>query len=156
MEIIKTTMYNIALISIVTGLLDLFSSSSKYKKYINYIASIITIIAIISPISSVIYSIKNTDFNFNVNEPKQEQNKYIKQTLEMAILDDITGYFNLSKTYFEVNVKFIQEENSMLIECVELIIKDENYFRHAQRIEAYLNENYNCETKVIQEFKENK
>ena len=154
MDVIKSTMYNIALISIISGMVDMFSSTSKYKKYISFIASVIIILSIIIPIKNLssFYLDKNIEYRFNEQENNREAN--IQQTLEQAVLNNISDYFALPQDAFTVEIHLENKEDNLLIKSIEILITDSRYFNQAERINAYVKSNYGCITEVIQDFKE--
>ncbi len=156
MESIKSILYNIALISILSGLFEAFLFSAKYKKYISYIVSIIIILSIISPLKNIITSFDINNFEYEFSEMNDEQNAELTETIKYAIKKDICNYFTLEESIFEINLETKSNNTETIIEKIEVKIKDENHNRYANRIEVYLKSKYSCEIKVIQSFKEKK
>lgn len=147
---IKNLLFTIAKIGIVSGIFDMLSTTTKYRKYVKYAASLLVVLLLLSPFSKLIELISSPEIRhkpeyYSYNTDTQD---HIKEAIETAIRNDITTKYSMPND----SIKVIISIKESLIECVEIIIKNETYFRYAERIKAYSESNYGCEIKVIQEF----
>ena len=154
MNSIKEVFFNIALISIVCGLLDVLSISGKLKKYVIYIASLIIILSIISPISNLTNLFDNNEFNYSSKEEQIKNTSYINQSIELVITNDICNYFTLPTSAINSTATLSIDKNQTIIENIDINILDSKYNRHAQRIDTYLRSRYSCEISVNQKIEE--
>jgi hypothetical protein len=150
MNSIKSILYSVAVIGVFSGLFELLSSTSKYQKYIKYAASLLVVIALLSPIQHLFDLLKDNEFSDDKLYPEYEyeHNDYIQEVICNAIKDDLCKKYVLPADSLAVSIVI----KDSVIESIDIIIKDQTYFRYAERLEAYMNTSYGCKIKVIQEF----
>lgn len=151
---IKNAFYSIAIVAIISGILDIFTKSSKHRKYIQYIISLIVIAALLSPIQSAINSIYELDLKYKDESTLYESQaeEYLCTTYIKAVTNDISNKYKIPTEALKINVK---TDNYTVIESITIYINNSTYFRYAERIQVYINDEYGCEVEVIQRFDEN-
>lgn len=150
-------MYTIALISVVSGIFELFSHSGKLKKYTSFAVSLCVVISLLTPVLKTLAALpSNLEINNgifkDVNIPQEEDS--LKEALKQIITEDVSSKMKIPKDVFYTEIDTKNENGEITVTSLTLYVTNKEYFRYCERIEAYIKSSYGCETKVIQHFKE--
>ena len=152
---VRSTLYSLAVLCIVIGIIEIFYKSGKVKNYSEYIVSLIVLIAILTPTVSFIKNLSLDFEELSVQDSASEDNiSSLKQTMALAIKKNISDNLHIPREYLSVDIYTSVYDNEILIEKVNVEILNSDYFGMADRLKAYLQSIIECEVKISQKIEE--
>lgn len=153
----RNILYTVALISVGSGIFELFSYSGKLKKYTSFAVSLCVVVSLLTPVLNTLATLPsnleiNNNFFNGIHIPREEDS--LKNALNEVIIEDISSKMKIPKDVFYTEIDTKSENGEITVTRLTLYVIKKDYFRYCERIEAYIKSSYGCETKVIQHFKE--